>query len=140
MSRWLSIELGYLRKGNHMKRFIVLLALFIVAIPPALAYELQSREVIHNVYALVGSLEERTYENQALNATFGFVVTKNGVVLIDSGASAAGARIIEAAIHRVTSKPVRWVINTGSQDHRWLGNDYFAKQGAEIMNKWRQTP
>lgn len=116
-----------------MKRFIALLALFIVAIPPALAYELQSREVIHNVYALVGSLEARTYENQALNATFGFVVTENGVVLIDSGASAAGARIIEAAIHRVTSKPVRWVINTGSQDHRWLGNDYFAKQGAEII-------
>jgi len=116
-----------------MKRFIILLALYVVAIHPALAYELQSREVIHNVYALVGSLEARSYENQALNATFGFVVTENSVVLIDSGSSAAGARIIEAAIHRVTPKPVRWVINTGSQDHRWLGNDYFAKQGAEII-------
>jgi glyoxylase-like metal-dependent hydrolase (beta-lactamase superfamily II) len=25
------------------------------------------------------------------------------------------------------------VVNTGSQDHRWLGNDYFAAQGAEIV-------
>jgi glyoxylase-like metal-dependent hydrolase (beta-lactamase superfamily II) len=33
----------------------------------------------------------------------------------------------------VTDKPVRWVVNTGSQDHRWLGNDYFAGQGAEII-------
>lgn len=23
-------------------------------------------------------------------------------------------------------------MNTGAQDHRWLGNDYFAKKGAEI--------
>jgi glyoxylase-like metal-dependent hydrolase (beta-lactamase superfamily II) len=33
----------------------------------------------------------------------------------------------------VTKQPVRWVINTGSQDHRWLGNDYFTSQGAEII-------
>jgi hypothetical protein len=33
----------------------------------------------------------------------------------------------------VTDKPVRWVINTGSQDHRWLGNDYFSSRGAEII-------
>jgi glyoxylase-like metal-dependent hydrolase (beta-lactamase superfamily II) len=28
---------------------------------------------------------------------------------------------------------VRWVVNTGSQDHRWLGNAYFAGNGAEII-------
>jgi glyoxylase-like metal-dependent hydrolase (beta-lactamase superfamily II) len=28
---------------------------------------------------------------------------------------------------------VRWVINTGSQDHRWLGNDYFAGKGAQTI-------
>jgi len=28
---------------------------------------------------------------------------------------------------------VKWVINTGSQDHRWLGNDYFVSKGAEII-------
>jgi glyoxylase-like metal-dependent hydrolase (beta-lactamase superfamily II) len=33
----------------------------------------------------------------------------------------------------VTKQPVRWVVNTGSQDHRWLGNDYFAGQGAEVI-------
>lgn len=29
---------------------------------------------------------------------------------------------------------MKWVINTGSQDHRWLSNDYFASKGAEIMS------
>ena len=37
------------------------------------------------------------------------------------------------AISQVTAKPVRWVFNTGSQDHRWLGNEYFARKGAQIQ-------
>ncbi len=28
---------------------------------------------------------------------------------------------------------MKWVINTGGQDHRWLGNGYFKEQGAEII-------
>ena len=33
----------------------------------------------------------------------------------------------------VTAQPVKWVVNTGGQDHRWLGNGYFAAEGAEII-------
>ncbi len=36
-------------------------------------------------------------------------------------------------IKSVTNKPVVKVINTGGQDHRWFGNDFFKKQGAEII-------
>ena len=28
---------------------------------------------------------------------------------------------------------MKWVINTGGQDHRWLGNGYFQAQGAELI-------
>ena len=28
---------------------------------------------------------------------------------------------------------MRWVVNTGGQDHRWLGNGYFQAQGAQII-------
>lgn len=44
-----------------------------------------------------------------------------------------GAETIESAIRAVTRQPVRWVINTGSQDHRWLGNHYFKQRGATII-------
>lgn len=27
----------------------------------------------------------------------------------------------------------KWVINTGGQDHRWVGNGYFISQGAEVV-------
>jgi glyoxylase-like metal-dependent hydrolase (beta-lactamase superfamily II) len=94
---------------------------------------LRLHNVTANVYAIVGPLTNRTKENLGNNATFGFVVTDDGVVLIDSGGTYRGARAIHQVIQSVTDKPVRLVINTGGQDHRWLGNSYFKKQGARII-------
>ncbi len=93
----------------------------------------KAERVVENVYAIVGPLGQRSEENDGLNANFGFVVTSKGVILIDSGASRRGAEKIEEAIRAVTDQPVRWVVNTGSQDHRWLGNDYFSSRGAETI-------
>lgn len=89
-------------------------------------------KVSDNVYAIVGPLGQRSEANAGLNANYGFVVTASGVILVDSGASSHGAAMLEKAVKEVTPKPIRWVLNTGAQDHRWLGNSYFAKQGAEI--------
>ena len=93
----------------------------------------QAERVVDNVYAIVGPLGQRSVENDGLNATFGFIVTPAGVILIDSGASKIGAEKLAQAIRKVTDRPVRWVVNTGSQDHRWLGNDHFARQGAQVI-------
>jgi len=108
---------------------------FILALgaPAAHAFQPRAEKVVDNVYAIVGPLGQRSVENDGLNANFGFVVTPKGVILIDSGASLLGAKKIEAAIAKVTRQPVRWVVNTGSQDHRWLGNGYFAGKGAEVI-------
>lgn len=99
----------------------------------ALAVEVVFKAVAPGVYAVVGDTEGRTYENEALNANFGLVVTPHGAVLIDPGASFQGARQIAEAAQKVTTQPIKWVINTGGQDHRWLGNGYFQAQGAEII-------
>jgi len=101
--------------------------------PLAEAYTPQAEQVVDNVYAIIGPLGQRSADNDGLNANFGFIVTDAGVILIDSGASLHSARRIEQAVARVTGKPIRWVINSGSQDHRWLGNAYFAGKGAEII-------
>ena len=44
-----------------------------------------------------------------------------------------GAQRIQDAVRRVTPLPVKWVINTGGQDHRWLGNGWFQAQGAQLI-------
>jgi len=40
---------------------------------------------------------------------------------------------IHKLIESITDKPLTMVINTGGQDHRWLGNGYFKEQGARLI-------
>ncbi len=115
-----------------MLRFLFFLFPLLLS-PAAQAFIPKAEKVVNNVYAIVGPLGQRSTDNDGLNANFGFVVTPAGVILVDSGASKLGAEKLEAAIRAVTDRPVRWVVNTGSQDHRWLGNDHFASKGAQII-------
>lgn len=97
------------------------------------AASLEIEKVADGIYALVGELGQRSPDNLGNNATFGVIVTDDGVVLIDSGGTEKGAAQIEEAIKSFTTKPVVMVINTGGQDHRWLGNGYFKRKGARII-------
>lgn len=105
--------------------------LFIFSMSPLQALEVQ--KITDNVYALIGPLDQRSPENLANNATFGVIVTADGVVLVDPGGSWKGAEEIHAAIREITDHRVRIVINTGGQDHRWIGNSYWQAQGAEVI-------
>ncbi len=113
-------------------RTLLSLACLLFAVP-AQALTLVPQQVAPGVYAFIGETGGRTYENEAMNANTGFVVTTDGVVVIDSGSSFQVGRKIHEAIRRVTPQPVKWVINTGGQDHRWLGNGYFATLGVPIV-------
>ncbi len=115
---------------NSLRLF--LLAIFMTT-PPALAENLEVQVVTGGVWALVGPHEQRSASNLANNATFGVVATGDGVVLIDAGGSWKGAEEIHAAIGSLTDEPVKFVINSGGQDHRWLGNGYWKLQGAKII-------
>ena len=114
-------------------RLPILLAGLLLVGTTAQAFELKTQKVTDQVYALVGEIGPRSAENHALNNTLGFVVTPAGVVLVGSGATPAGAKLIDQAIAKVTAQPVRWVVNIGAQDHHWLGNSYFAAKGADII-------
>ncbi len=122
--------------ANHLWVRALFFALFAFSCTRAQAtepdFEPKAVQVTSNIFAIIGPLGQRSEANAGLNANYGFVITPSGVILIDSGASAHAAGLLEGAVRSVTSQPIRWVLNTGSQDHRWLGNDYFAKKGVEI--------
>ncbi len=99
----------------------------------AQAQPLERIQVAENVYALIGPMEQRSARNLGNNANFGFIVGEQGVILIDSGGTLLGAKAIEQQIRAVTDKPIKLVINTGGQDHRWFGNAYFSVQGAKTL-------
>lgn len=116
-----------------LHKFLLLVPMALAALTAHAEYLPKAEKVADGVYAIVGPLGQRSAENDGLNANYGVVVTPGGTILIDSGASRIGAQKLEAAVRSVTDKPIRWVINTGSQDHRWLGNDYFVGRGAKIV-------
>jgi glyoxylase-like metal-dependent hydrolase (beta-lactamase superfamily II) len=116
-----------------MKKYLLAILLAGTFNSHLLAQTLKTQKINESTYALIGEIGGRTYENQGLNANYGAIVTKDGVILIDSGASKKGAELINKEVRKITGQKIRWVINTGSQDHRWLGNDYFISQGAEVI-------
>lgn len=120
----------------YTKKFLFLCSFILLITPPVFAKneKLVLKKVSNNVWAIVGPLSNRNKTNLGNNATFGFVVTAEGVVLIDSGGSFKGAKELHQVIKSVTNKPVRYVINSGGQDHRWFGNDYFSQIGAKIIS------
>ena len=113
-----------------MTRALLASLLFVVS---TAAYAFDTVKVADSVYALVGDLGQRSPKNLGHNITSGFVVTAQGVVVIDTGGSLADAQAIHAAIRKVTDKPLIYAINSGGQDHRWFGNDYFKRQGAKVI-------
>ena len=121
---------------GHMKNvFIILASLLSISLIPTQvsALQLSPIQVTQGVYAFIGETGIRTYENEGMNANAGFIVTKAGVVVVDSGSSYLVAKAMHEAIKKITQQPVRYVINTGGQDHRWLGNGYFKAIGAQII-------
>ena len=112
---------------------VTLILLGMVSLPAMSEYALDVQKVSPNVYALVGELAQRSPDNYANNSTHGVIIGDEGVILIDPGGSYLGAQQIDKAIKSLTDKPVTHVINTGGQDHRWLGNGYFKQQGAHII-------
>lgn len=111
---------------------VTILATLILGVQ-AQAVEIRFQKVAENVYAFIGEKGARTYDNEGMNANIGLVVTPAGAVLIDSGSSHRAARQIDDAVKKLTKQPVKWVVNTGGQDHRWFGNGYFKAHGAEII-------
>lgn len=116
-----------------MLKIIVLSTLLLFSNIVFADVSLQVHKVDNNVYALVGELSQRSKDNLANNSTHGVIVTDDGVILIDSGGSYLGAQQIHKTIQTITDKSIKIVINTGGQDHRWFGNEYFQKLGARIV-------
>ena len=90
-------------------------------------------EFVTGVYTAIGATAPPTYENSGHNNNLSFVVTDEGVVVVNGGASARLAKALHDEIKQVTDKPVKLVINENGQGHAFLGNSYWAAQDVDIL-------
>jgi glyoxylase-like metal-dependent hydrolase (beta-lactamase superfamily II) len=96
---------------------------------PLPVYRLQE-----NVYFLFGNISTLNKQNRGMNGNAGFVVTKDGVVVIDSlGTPKLGRRLI-ATIRSVTDQPIKYLIVTHNHpDHAYGASAFDALEGTTII-------
>lgn len=116
-----------------MWRTLLALMALILSGSPAHADLLQVQAVAPGIWAIEGPATQRNPENLGNNATFGLIETEAGAVLVDPGGTQQGAARLHEVVRTLTAQPVTHVINTGGQDHRWLGNGYWQAQGATVI-------
>lgn len=90
------------------------------------------RKLSDHAYAWIGPLDGPNKKNRGYRMNLGFVVGDRAVAVIDSGFYRAMGEAMLCRIRQVTALPVKYVINTNSQPHRFFGNDAFKAAGAGI--------
>lgn len=92
----------------------------------SLDYRLEPRQVAEDTWVLIGKTEDFSRSNGGNIVNTAFVVTADGVVVIDSGPSRLYAEQMRRAIARITPRPVIRVFNTHHHPDHFLGNQVFA--------------
>lgn len=90
-------------------------------------------EVIPHVWTSIGATAPPTYENSGHNNNLSFIITGDGVVVVNSGASYQLAKALDEEIKARTDQEVKLVIAENGQGHAMLGNNYWIEQGVPIL-------
>ena len=113
----------------------ILAALWMLWLPLAMAAEpaLKAMQVTDRVWFVQGNAALGSTANRNFISNAGFVVTDDGVVVIDALGSPQLATELLAEIRRVTPKPVRYVIATHYHADHIYGLQTFVAAGAKVI-------
>jgi glyoxylase-like metal-dependent hydrolase (beta-lactamase superfamily II)/rhodanese-related sulfurtransferase len=89
--------------------------------------------VADGIWSAIGATKPPTYENSGHNNNLSFIVTDDGVVVINAGDNYLLARALHEEIRKVTDQPVRYVVLENGQGHAAMGSAYWKEQGATII-------
>ena len=91
------------------------------------------QKVAPNVYSAIGATAPATFENSGHNNNLSFIITSEGVVVINASDNALLAQALHNEIKTLTNQPVRYVVLENGQGHAMLGTAYWQGQGATVI-------
>ncbi|MDP1683167.1 MAG: MBL fold metallo-hydrolase [Burkholderiales bacterium] len=91
------------------------------------------QEVIPGVWSAIGATAPQTYENSGHNNNLSFVITEDGVLVMNGGANYLLAQSLHEEIKKLTKQPVKYVVLENAQSHAIMGAGYWKAQGAIII-------
>lgn len=100
--------------------------------PASFLYDLP-QEVSPGVWSAIGATAPGTYENSGHNNNLSFVITDDGVLVVNAGDNYLLAQSLHEEIKKRTAQPVKYVVLENSQGHAMLGSSYWKEQGATII-------
>ncbi len=110
-----------------MKKIVCLLciclSLSFTSVHAGFLDQFRAEKVASNTYVIHGPLGLPSPENEGFMNNPGFIVTGNGVVVIDPGSSVYTGQMVLREIKKITNQPVIAVFNTHVHGDHWLGND-----------------
>lgn len=109
-----------------MRWILLLAALASACVRADFNYALQPRQIVDGVWLLEGSTDNFTPANGGNIVNTGFIVTDQGVLVIDTGPSRRYGEAMRRAIASVTDKPLLKVILTHHHPDHVLGNQAFS--------------
>jgi len=89
--------------------------------------------VAEGVWSAIGATAPPSYANSGHNNNLSFIVTSEGVVVINAGDNYLLASSLHDEIKKITSQPVRYVVLENEQGHASLGSNYWKEQGVPII-------
>ncbi len=94
--------------------------------------EIITEQLGPNVYMLTGSAGLDPSHEDAAGGRIGVLAGPDGVLMIDSQYAQLADKVL-AAIRKISTGPIRFLVNTHIHRDHTAGNAYFAKQGAVIF-------
>jgi glyoxylase-like metal-dependent hydrolase (beta-lactamase superfamily II) len=124
-----------MKNTRHVRRLctLFLTVFFLTAVhaqeptPPASGQPFELKALGHGVYAAIDGPKGEA------GANAGFVIGDDGVLVVDTFESPKAAEQMLTEIRKLTSVPIRYVVNTHYHLDHVAGNGVFAREGAVII-------
>lgn len=91
------------------------------------------REVIPGVWSAIGATAAPSYANSGHNNNLSFIITDDGVVVINAGDNFLLAQSLHREIRKTTDQPVRYVVLENGQGHAAMGSSYWQSLGIPVI-------